>query len=291
VATPRDNRNIPRVVVEKPDFPKVSLYSHNWCDPTTWYEAAVRVVDEVAADQGTHTTYALAHTNVIDTYHGKITQEDFLTDASDHSYRVVVKVDGVTKTEQDPHLGSGGDYTIDYAAGTVTFLAALAPTAVVTVTYHYATSSLFTLRPDPGKRLVLDFVEAQFAEDVVLTDSVTFQPYGYVIAFAPHLAQSNGGAYPDTMKIPLGNPLVYKGFRDFFNDAVKSYTAYPALGGTNWRAMPVAVNVFDWDYVRATAISSAAGMEIRVALQHDIPFEGTYATATFYCASEPEAWP
>lgn len=281
-----DSRQLPRIVIEKADTPKVTLFSHDWCDKCTWYEAAVRVVDEVATDAGDHLIYSLTHTHLIDIYHGRITSEDYLKDSSGNSYRVVVKVGGVAKTEQDPHTGTGGDYTIDYAAGTVTFLAE--QTNEVKVTYHYATTSVFTIKPAPGRLLSMELVECQFSMDVEITDTVKFQAYGYVIAFAPQLAQSNGGPYPDQMLIPLGNPTVYKGMKDYINEAVRSYTEYPAVGGSGWRGVDFPVLIFDWDYARATAIRSSFGMEVRISLEHNTPFGGRMATATFYCASESE---
>jgi len=50
----------------------------------------------------------------------------------------------------------------------------------------------------------------------------------------------------------------------------------------------VPIYVFDWDYVSATYLSSAAGMEVVIKLEHDAPFGGTMATATFYCKSDSE---
>lgn len=286
--TPRDTRGLPRVVIEKSASSKSSAYTHDWTDKTTWYQEAIRIVDETVnpLTPGVYTTYTLAHTFVIDTYHGKITQEDYLVDTNGNSYRVSVKVNGVSKVEVDPHTGVG-DFTVDYAAGRITFSPALIDTDIVTVTYHYATSSKFTIKPQENMRLTLEFVEVQFSDDVVITDTVKFQAYGYVIAFAPQLAVSNGGPLPDLTKIPLGNPVTYKGFRDFYNDAVKSYVAYPALGGSGWRGMSRPIYVFDWDYVRATELNAAAGMELVTFLEHDVPFTGTYATVTFYCAEEP----
>jgi hypothetical protein len=288
MGAPKDSRGLPRYVLEKADSPKVTLFSHDWCDKRTWYQDAVRVVDEVAADTGDHATYELAHTHLIDTYHGRITGEDFLVDADAHSYRVSVKVDGVAKVEQDPHTGTGGDYTFDYTAGEVTFLTPLDPAATVTVTYHYATTSTFTLKPATGKLLALEFVECQFSADVEMTDTVRFQAYGWVIAFAPQYAQSNGGPYPDQYLIPLGNAVVYKGMRDFINEAVRSYVKYPVMGGAGWRGIPHEIIVFDWDYARATSIRSSLGMEVRITLEHNLPFGGQMATATFYCASEDD---
>ena len=272
------------VLMEKPTSTSVTLFSHDWTDKTTWRQAAPRVVDEVATDSGNHTTYTLAHADVIDNYHGKMTGEDYLKDADGHSLRVVVKVNDVVKVEQDPHLATGGDYTVDYDQGHITFLAALDPDDVVEVNYLYATTSVFTVAPSPGKTLVVDFVEVQFSADIDLTDGVVFQPYGYVIAFAPQLAQSNGGPYPDLLKIPFGDPLIYKTMTDYQNDAVRAYPKSPALGGTGWRGATQEILVMDWDYLRAKPLLSSAGMELRIFLQHDVPFGGWYATATFYCA-------
>ena len=287
MGTPKDSRRIPRVVIEKADTPKVTFFSHDWADKTSWYECAVRVVGETAT-RITDTTYQIAHSHIIDTYHGKITGEDFLEDSNGNSFRVELTVNAADMTEQDPHLGSGGDFTLDYVTGIVTFLSPLNATDQVLVTYHYATSSLFTLKPVNGRLLSLEFVECQFSADVVVTDSVTFQAYGNLIAFAPELAQSNGGPYPDAMKIPLGKPVLYKGMRDFINEAVRSYVQYPVMGGASWRGVDFPILVFDWDYSRATAIRASMGMEIQVRLQHDIPFGGSMATATFYCSSEEE---
>lgn len=279
-----------RVGTEKSDASKVQFYSHDWGDKTTWFEEAVRIVDGVGTDIGDHLTYNFSHTFFIDTYHAKITGEDFLKDSEGNSYRVVVKVDGVEKTEQDPHYGTGGDYTVDYAAGSITFLAAQDPGAVVTATYYYAASSLFTIKPQAGKKLLLEMVEVQFSQGIDLRDSVVFQAYGYVDIFAPQLLDTADppGPYPSGTQIPLGDPIVYKSMRDYMNDAQRSYPSYPALGGSSWRGIQSPSYILDWDYLRGTLLVSSWGMEIRVYLAHDTPFTGGFATATFYCSSEDE---
>lgn len=263
---------------------KTTIVSPNWCDPTTWISHAARVVDETATDSGDHTTYTLAHDKVIDVYHGKMSNEDYFKDGGGHSYRVVVKVNGTTKTEQDPHTGTGGDYTINYAAGSVTFLSALQDGDTVTVTYHHATDSEFVLKPTSGKRLSLRRAEVQFSEDIGLTDSITFNAYGLVDVFAPQLVQNN--VLPSGTMIPLGDPVVYKTMLDFINDANGAYPVIPAMGGNTWRGMSKAISIFGWDYAAMTQLVSTYGMEIRIKLEHDTPLTGTVATATFYCLSE-----
>jgi hypothetical protein len=277
-----------RVVSEKSDASSVTFHSHEWTDKTSWCEKAIRVVDEVATHNdppGGYTEYQVANYPVVDSYHGHITNEDFKADASGNSFRVTVKVNDVVKVEQDPHDGTGGDFTIDYAAGKITFLAALTDPDVVKVTYHYATSSVLTVKPEAGKVLRVEVVEVQFSTDVELTDTAVFQPYGYVDVFAPHLTPT---PYPPGTLIPLGSPVNYKTMRDYMNDAFRSYPSYPAMGGAGWRGIPVPVLVMDWDYTRAKPLYSAYGMEIRCFLEHDTEFGGTYATATFYCSTEDE---
>jgi hypothetical protein len=361
MGAPKTTDGRPRLASEKSDKTKVTLYSHDWTDPTTWRTSAVRVVNEVAEDSGDHTTYDLANPNVIDTYHGKISQEDFLRDANGNSYRVAVTVDDVAVVEQDPHFGTGGDFTVNYEEGKIVFLSAQAEDAEVKVTYHHATNSLFVIAPKPGTRLNIDFAECQFSGDIEITDSIHFQPYGFVDAFAPqytcyltgaatftngstsvvstqgsfgedivgkyvraasaapqanmlvaaisqdgleltlaapyvgatttaatYWSQHATGTFPSGTKIPLGDPVIYKTFTDYQNDAARAYPVYPAMGGNGWRGAPQPIIILDWDYVTATPLSSAAGMEVRIFLAHDAPFGGWYGTATFYCTVESE---
>lgn len=290
MGAPKTSDGRPRYALEKGTATKLNFFTHDWTDPTTWYSKAVRVVDEIAVDTGDHQTYQLAHTKVIDTYHSKVYQEDYLKSPSGNSYRVTVKVNDVVWLEEDPHFGPAGDgdFTIDYANGRIIFAEPINPAHQVKVTYHYATTSVFVIAPLPGKQLAIDFVECQFSDDIVLTDTVIFQPYGFVEAFAPQYCTTNGGPYPPGTKIPLGNPLKYKSFTDFQAEATKAYVQYPAMGGDNWRATPQKLTIMNWDYLASTLIQSSKGMEIRVFLEHDTPFGGWYSTATFYCRSEDE---
>jgi hypothetical protein len=275
--TTSDNRL--RVAIEKSDELSKDIYTHNWCMPTTWYQGSIRVVNEVATNTGNQLTYTLAHQNVIDTYHGKITGEDDLLDSNGNSYRVVVKVNSVTKTEQDPHYGTGGDFTVNYTVGSITFLNALQPSDVIEVTHHYAQGSAFYIRPDAGTTLSLDISEVQFSVDVGITDTVIFQTFGYVDVFAPQLLNN---PYPPGTKIPI-KTFKYKTISDYQNAAFKAYPTYPAIGGNTWRGQTQEVVVFDWDYQRGLSLHSAYGMEVVIYLEHHTPFAGTYATATVYC--------
>lgn len=281
ITAPLSANNYQQVSVHPPENDKKTFYTQNWADPTTWYEGATRQVDTVLNNTGDDTTYVVpswaATKHIIDVSHGKMTNEHLLLDAASNSYAVTVKVNDVVKTEQDPHLGSGSDFTVDYDAGEVTFLAALAPADVVKMTYHLVdrsagdgSASCWTLKPATGKILEITKVEVQFSDNIVLSDSVVFQAY-------------IGGT-------PVGPADVYKTMMDFYNDANGAYPVMPALGGTGWRGCLEAVYALPWQYQSVTKLASAINLEVRLCLKHDVPF-GTdnanpaTATATFYCLS------
>ena len=271
----RTNDGIQRVVVEKTTIDRATLFSHNWCDRTTWYTESIRVSEEVATDSGDQQRYELAHQYVIDTYHGKLTEEDYLTDADGYSYRVEVKVNDVLKTEQDPHYQSGGHFTVDYDDGYIDFLSPLDPGDEVKVTYHYEDGSLCKFSAAYNSDYHLILVELQFSADVIVQDTIIFCPYGLADVFAP-------GYYPPGTMIPLTNPEKFKTINDFYNDSVKSYPTVPAIGGSGWRGCQQEMTVLDWDYVTAQTLHGNYGMEIRVWLEHDEPHGGAFATSTFY---------
>jgi hypothetical protein len=278
---PRTTNGLIRTSSEKTEISKKNFFSHNWCDKTTWYTDSTRVENESPINSGDSKTYNLDNEHIIDVYHGKLFLEDFLKDSNGNSYKVIVKVNDVLVNEVDPHDNSG-DYVVNYVNGNITFNNTLNPSDEVKVTYYYANSSVFIIKPDTNKKLNISIAEVQFSQDIVITDSIVFQPVGYVDVFAPHLV----GALGSGTKIPLEDPVIYKTISDFQCDAFKAYPSYPVLSPSTWRGLAQPMLVFDWDYVSSTSIYEKYGMEIRVFLQHDIPFNGLYASASFYCMTE-----
>lgn len=72
------------------------------------------------------------------------------------------------------------------------------------------------------------------------------------------------------------------------DDFLHAQPTYPALGGSGWRGVNQPVVVFQWDYAALLPLQHAAGMEIRIFLEHDRPLGGSYVTATVYGLSEDE---
>lgn len=289
MAFKRSKNEFQIVSIHPTEADKKTYYTQNWADPTTWYEGATRQVDEVLTDSGdqlTYNTVAQASTkkHIVDTYHGKLTNEHTLKDSSANSYRVEVKVNDVVKTEQDPHVGSGGDYTVNYDVGTVTFGAALQGSDVVKMTYHLVdrtagdgSASVWTLKPTSGKVLEIAKVEVQFSTNIVLTDSVAFQAY----------------VDPPGIPVPGSDEDIYKTMMDFYNDANGAYPAMPALGGSGWRGCPETIYALPWQYQAVTKLAASDNVEVRLCLKHDEPFTSNnanpaVATATFYCLSVDE---
>lgn len=281
--TPRSPNSYVQVSVHPAETAKTTRYTQNWADATTWYEGATRQVDQALTDSGDHLTYNVpawsSKKHIVDVYHGKITNEHLLLDSGANSYRVVVKVNGQTKTEQDPHVGSGGDFTVDYDAGSVTFLSALQGSDAVTMTYHLVdrtagdgSASCWTLKPDAGKILEIAKVEVQFSDNIVLTDDVSFQ------------------AFASPPGVPVGNEDIYKTMSDYYNDANGAYPVMPTLGGSGWRGCSEPVYALPWQYQAVTKLDSTQNIEVRLCLKHDEPFGSdnanpASATATFYCLS------
>jgi len=286
--------NVLRVSVERPEGSRYTAITPNWCDNRTWYYKAAKQLGQTLTDQGDHIHYrSPSYPKAwVDNYHGRYSNEDFLTTEAGDVPRLKVYVDGVPKTEQDPHDGSGGDYTVDYTNGEVVFLSALTGTEVVTADVYEVNGSEWILKPEAGKKLKIVSAEVQFSRDISIKDSVKFQPYGLVDVFAPQYLDTADppGPYPSGTLIPLGNPVVYKTMADYINEANGAKPPIPATteGSPTWRDLTVDVVTYPWDYQAVTELSGAAGMEVRVSLEHDVELGGMIATATFYCLSYSE---
>lgn len=243
------------------------MVTHNWCDPTTWYSQSMRSEAEELSTED-DLVFSSAHENWIDLTHGKIYREDLISAA----YLPVVKVDGVAKTERAPWSESGGDFEIDYATGQVTFFESQAG-KTITADYSYATNSLFTISPDPGKRLWVEYSEVQFSKNIDIKSNTYFQPWAYNPADPPN-------------KIPVAPPTTYKTLDNYIEEANGAYPVIPAMGGTRGFAQDRLT--FPFKYATIKELKSSQGVEIRIWLEGDMPFGGEYGTATFYCTSYDE---
>jgi len=264
---PKSPSGFPLVMPEPREGSSLVCVTHNWCDPTTWYTGSNRIEGETLSDSGDGKTFGSANENWIDLTHGKIYREDLMS----APYLPVIKVDGVQKTERASWATSGGDFEIDYAAGTVTFFEA--QTGVVTTDYSAAASSLFVIAPTAGKRLWVEYSEVQFSRDVDIKSHTHFQPWAYNPADPPN-------------KIAAAAATTYKTLDNYIEEANGCYPVIPAMGGT--RGFSQDRMTFPFKYAMIKELLPSYGLEIRVWLEGDVPFGGEYGTATFYCTSRDE---
>lgn len=243
--------------------------TQNLSDPTTWYTKSTRKTAQTMTDSGDGLTWTCAFANWINISHGKIFDEEVLAAGESHGYAVEVKVNTVVQTMRTPFADSGGDYTVDYAAGTITFAVSQADKGV-TASFSYETGSEWVLAPTEGRYLDIEVAEVQFSKDVILNDDVDFEIWVYNPADLP-----NKVMYSRT---------TYRHFRNFIDEALGSYPVVPAMGGAK-RGVTQDVYGFPFRYGTVRRIDSAVGAELRVRLRNDVAFGGEFATATFYCTS------
>jgi hypothetical protein len=284
--SPKQSDGIPFVVV-RPRFGKETIYAtHNFCDPTTWYSESERVVSKALTQTGS--VWASGDPNWIDMLHGKILDEDALseeqqevTPSDPHGYSVIVTVDGVEQTARTPFAPSGGDYTINYVIGEVT-AAADWTGKDVRASYSKATTSGWILTPSEGRSLVIDLAEIQFSSDIVFSDTFEMTVYGNADFFAPQLG------LPAGTSIPIENTK-YKTLDQIIDEAVEAYPVIPPIAGP--RGFTSARQIFQFHYGAARTVWSSLGMTIRISIDGNQPFGGERATATFYCLSKSDDGP
>lgn len=267
------------MVIAPPAGSRIDVISVDWCDKTTWWPESDRIEDETLTDSGDGLTFESVNPFWIDTTHGKITGENNLNG----DYTAIIKANGVMKEEDEPFGGDSNDFSINYENGSVTFHEE--PATPVVATYSKANGSNVIIQPKSGKIIRLTKVEVQFSKNIELTDAITFQAYGYVDVFAPHLLDTADplGSYPSGTKIPIGNPTIYKTMLDYINASAGAYPEIPAMGGES-RGMAQPIYIYRWPYADrgSTDLVNSYGMEIRCGLENNVPFEGEHAVAVFY---------
>lgn len=288
--------------VVEPRVGSETIYAtHNFCDRTTWFNDSVRVVDEVLTETLPGLTFTSAHPNWIDIVSGRILDDDGLSEEQQelhpddpHGYKVIVKANGQTLTARAPFETSGGDYTIDFDAGKVTFLTNRAG-QTITASYSYGVGSTFKIAPLPGTILNIEAAEADFSSPIAMTDTIVYAVYGYADVFAPELVANN--IVPPGTQIELKKSR-YKRYPQILTEAIG---AYPTLAANASLAEHLALDypefrsvsrgskdprqAVPFRYATVRDLHASAGMELRIWLEHDRVFGGEHATLTFYCTS------
>lgn len=246
--------------------------SHNFADRTTWYGDSVRVTDEELADSGDGVTWTSAHTNWIDLYHGKLMEEDDLI--TNTKYKVVIKVNGTTKTMRDPFaddFSGGGDYYVDFASGTIHFASSQTGNTVTT-SYNYEAGSGWYLAPSSGRVLYVKEAEVNVSSDIVINDTICY----YIEAFVPEYG----------IWVRVGDSY-YKTAWQIVQECRGNHPVIPAFGGPKRGIQHDAIQL-PFVYVADRQLMSSQNVRLNARLKDDKCFGGEHSSITFYCLSRTE---
>jgi hypothetical protein len=302
---PKSSNGIPLTISEPRQGSEVIYATHNFCDKSTWYSTSVRVENQQLTDIGDGYTFTSPDGYWIDMISGRVLDDDGLVEEqielnpnSPHGYAVIVKVDNIEKTMREPFENSGGDYSVDFENGTILFFESQSG-KTVTASYSKANTSIFILRPLPGKQLDIEAAEADFSTDLVMNDAVYYTVFGYAAVFAPQ-AVADGYLSP-LDKVPLVTNK-YKRYNQLLREAIGAYPTLQAnasnitdrnLSMSDFRKVSRGSKsdcvAIPFRYGTIRTLYASAGMEIQVGLDHNRSFDGETATLTFYCTSKDES--
>lgn len=280
------------VATTKTDFQEVRIISSNFCDKTTWYGDSVRVENErLIQTDAVGKMFGGKYRGWIDLQHGKVPQEDKIPNVT--SYYPIIKVYNADGEEIDGYMQKDfdtliGDYDINYRTGIITFDEPISSDGYVEASYSYATKSTTYIRPNTGKKLDIIRAEVQFTQDVEVLDTAVFESFVYASVVESALGLPFGTLGGNSVKLQAKSPTKYKTAADYVAEANGNYAPAPAFGGSGWRGLKSNIITLPFDYETVIPMLDSQGTEIRVYLEDDREFEGTYATVTFYCQSIDE---
>lgn len=277
--------NNPSVVPTKPSpaqFSRIYSFSVNICDPTTWYidsayASGVTLLDPAGVsglpiNPASGKTYLFPNNvetgeSIIDLCHGKITEENALV-APTGTYLVEVFADGVKMQERECYEDSGGDYRVYYEAGLVEFFESQEG-KTITGNYYYTPSGvgpIFSVKPPPGKKWIIDAAELQVSRDFEMTDTIVQN------VFITH---------PTYGRIKVVQDVEYKHFSNFLDFTYGSYPVIPKVG-TGPRAMIHDTIIMRWEYLAPLELLSSMEAELRSWAKHGRKFDGERFTLAVY---------
>ena len=259
--------------------------THDFTKKETWYTTSNRVTNELLSDSGDGLTFSGSNKYWIDMTHGKVYDEDAICLDISHGYSVDITVTGSLLTPRTPFSGSGGEYTVNYRSGSVTF--ATAPSSSVTASYSYAVDSTWILQPSGSKFIDIEEAEVHFSSNVEMNDTIQFGAQGWVQVFAPSLWTGNGGPLATNTLITIDSTN-YKTFFQIIDESVSTFTSLPIINSVNGRGTNSQLYQSSFRYGAVKRLHSLYGMQLFVKLVDDIEFGGDRASATFYCMSRNE---
>jgi len=288
VLTDPDHRLI--AAMESAAGAEATKATHNFCDPCTWFQQSVREEDETLSDSGDGKRFNSDHENWIDMYHGRVLDDStwrnpkWCPQAPAHKYEVIVEVDGVEKTMQDPDnridgddMVVGEDYYVDYESGDIVFREDQTGNTV-TATYSRASTdegaSVWKLYPNTGYILSIVSAEMQFTTDVGLKDTI-FRKVGI-----PNVPDP-GDFYE------VAAPSYYMTMQQAIEEALRNSAKVPAIDETSVRGSKE-YQQLEFRYSRRSEIAASTGAQVWVGLVRDKALTGGRLSVTFHFVVDEE---
>lgn len=264
----------------------MTVNTHDFSDRTTWYQRSAQVTSETLTDSGDGLTFNSANANWVNMDSERLTYDYNLVPERDGTYtdlstrRPVVVVNGTQIN--DTTVSTTPGYTVNYAAGTITFGASQSGNTVVVTYWHnngVSRCSEWILNPPSGMFYTVGYIEAQFSNLLVFTTSMHIEIW----------AGADVATYGDfdftLYTAGYGqNRSIYRGPLDFMNVCTnRDSQVISPFGGLSDSLL-----IFPFDYTIDTVIRSDEGVVIMFCLNGDTPYTGAeLATITFYSQLVP----
>lgn len=274
----------PSIRYGSPDETSSTYCSHDFSDPTTWYQRSQRHLEETPTTSD-HFSYQLAHFPVINGNSYKLYGRENAMPMPDSSFtgraqfQLEIKINGNTVLQNDVNYA----WTINYMTGQLIFTNRIPNDDIVTVNYSAISEqdpfpSRYILKPPTGKMLVVEHVEIQFSETVIINDDIVFSLW----AGLP-IEQSPAYGLPQYVNSPM-NPWrqSYRCAHDFVNNGNEGQGYIAPFGGTE-RGLSSNTLVFPFKYIQAFPVESKWNSELHIELAHNLPYgNADIATCSFY---------
>lgn len=284
----------PKVALAPRDGSEWVIGSHNFCDPCSWFGDSVRVTTETLTVAGNGLSATSVHPNWIDMTSGRMHNDDTWVEiqkeenpGNPHGYAVHVYSNGTELTRCPDFSETGGDYWVDYDAGTVNFISSQ-KNNVITASYSYATTNTFYVRPLSGTLLAVEDAECDVSSDVIMNATIAYSAWQYI--------EQLGGYASDKV-------YQFKRVGQLLTEARGCYSPYQAIAATEdhknitdirefrrkSRGMKYQRQAAPFQYSTVRWISSASKQEVRVFTSSPtVPMGGEHISITFYCTVKPE---
>ena len=252
----------------------ISLVTPNLSDRTTWYQKSVQVIGATLTDSGDGLTFTSANPWWVDINNAKLT----------YTYKQIPKRDGTMGKHADwaASISVNGvvqttGFTIDYAAGTVTFSSSQSGNAVTATYWHnngVTNPSEWLFVPAGGKVYTINCVELQYSMNIAPTmDTILFEIWaGASVAtygsFSNALFDAGYGQFRAS----------YRSVWDIINVTNNQNSTVILAHGPMQNDLFIA----PFNYTQAVRMDSAQGTLLRMCLQNNTPISSEITSACFY---------